>query len=129
VERLEQGCSREDEHRPHDQRAENSDVLEHLPNARAFFRRFGFGKFLSEEHQAVGDCGHEIKRELNFPAHLHFVVENPANDRAENHSQRPTRMEDVQKVRAVMRIKGGHKRIGDSFESSVRKSEDEHAPR
>ena len=63
----------------------------------------------------------------SFQLNLHAVVENPADDAAEDQPGRPARVQDVEVVRAVLREKRRDQRVGDRLERAVGEREDEHA--
>jgi hypothetical protein len=87
-----------------DERTENADILEHLHEARAFFRSLGFREFLPEEQQRVEHGRHEVERELAFPSHVHLVTEQPPGHHADHHARWPRSMQDVEVMGAVLRV-------------------------
>ena len=84
-----------------DQRAEDAHFVQHLADAEALGRRLGLREVLAEERDAVERGRHEEQPELNLPAHVHALAENPADEAAEHEAGRPARMQDVQVMRAV----------------------------
>ena len=83
---------------------------------------------MTHEHQSIEHRGNEVERKLHFPAHLEFVIEHPADHRADDHAGRPAGVEDVEIVRPILREKSRYQWIGDSLKGTVREREKEHAP-
>src|SRR5688572_4989223 len=57
----------------------------------------------------------------------HLIIKPPAQGCANDHSGGPTGVENVEVVRAVVRIERGDERVGNGFERAIGKGEDEHA--
>ena len=108
-----------------DERAQDSYLLEHLADGEAFGGRLGLRESLTEERDAVERGRHEEESELQLPAHVHAVPENPAHEAAEHEAGRPARMENVQVMRAVVGEERGDQRVGHRFERAIGQRENE----
>ena len=111
-----------------DERAQDTDVLEHLGEGGAFLGGFRLREGLAHEHDRVGDGRDEVERELSLPAEAHDGTEEVGGDGADDHAEGPGGVQDVEVVRALLGEDRGDERVGHGFEGAVREGEDEHAP-
>ena len=83
---------------------------------------------LAQEHDPVSKGRDEIQRELDFPVELQFVIQDPAQYASDDKTGWPARVQNVQIMRAVVRIERGHERVRDCLQRPIRVSKDKHAP-
>ena len=103
--------------------AQQSDILHHFTQAQAFDRRFRLRHVLSQEHKPVDCRGNQEERELGLPRPT--ASEQGPGETSENEAGWPTRMQNIQVMRAVVREQRRHQRIGHGFERAIRHGEDE----
>jgi hypothetical protein len=112
--------------RTHATSAEQTDFLEHLAEAETL-AELPTWELLTEERHAVERRRDEKQPELQLPAQMHAVPEDPSDEAAEHQAGRPARMKDVEIVRAVFREERRHERVCDRFERSIGQAEQERA--
>src|SRR5262245_63208596 len=83
---------------------------------------------LPKEHDAVNERWQKEQPKLQLPGELKFVIEHPSRGAAEHQPRRPTCVQQIQVVSAVVREKCRYQRIGHRLEGSISHCKDERPP-